>query len=147
MEDLSKCISELLGKGDVLCLEGDLGAGKTTFTQFLCKSMKVSEYVTSPTFNIMNTYDGILPIYHFDVYRISEIDEMYEIGFEDFLYGEGVCIIEWANLVESLIPPNAIWMSIFLSEESSRIVRLRGEAEIVDKIHSSYLGLSVGRSN
>lgn len=125
-QSLAAAFAKTMKSGDVLCLQGDLGAGKTTFTQFLCNALKVEDYVTSPTFNIMNAYEGTLPIYHFDVYRISEPDEMYEIGFEEYLYGKGVCIVEWANLVEDLIPTSAVWMTISLAVTGERTVVIQG---------------------
>lgn len=91
--------------GDVLCLSGDLGAGKTTFTQGFAKGMGILDTVSSPTFTIIQEYEGSgLPLYHFDVYRISDIEEMEEIGYEDYFYGDGVCLIEWAELVEDILP-------------------------------------------
>lgn len=120
----ANALSRVLKPGDVLCLSGDLGAGKTTFSQFLCKALGVDDYVTSPTFNIMNQYEASMPIYHFDVYRIFDEDEMLEIGFEDFLYGEGLCIVEWAQKVASMIPKDAIWMTITLDEQMNRLIEI-----------------------
>ena len=103
---------QLLGKwvkqsGDPLCIAliGDLGTGKTHLSQGIAKGFGVTEEITSPTFAIMNTYDvDRTHLYHFDVYRIGDIEEMDEIGYEDFVYGEGVCLIEWANLIEEILP-------------------------------------------
>ncbi len=92
-------------KGDIFCLSGDLGVGKTVFTQGFAKGLGVEEAVNSPTFTIIQEYEGgRLPFYHFDVYRIADIDEMEEIGYEDYFYGNGVCLVEWAELIEELIP-------------------------------------------
>lgn len=131
---LARAFSTTLKTSGILCLQGDLGAGKTTFTQFLCRELGVDDYVTSPTFNIVNSYEGILPVHHFDVYRISDPDEMYEIGFDDYLYGGGICIIEWANLIEDLIPPNSFWMTIRLTEENLRVVEISGEKSAVEAL-------------
>ncbi len=91
--------------GEIYCLSGDLGVGKTVFTQGFAKGLGISEAVNSPTFTIVQEYEGEkLPFYHFDVYRISDIDEMEEIGYEDYFYGEGVCLIEWAELIEEILP-------------------------------------------
>lgn len=121
-EHIAEAIAKRLKAGDVLCLTGDLGAGKTTFSQFLCRALGVDDYVTSPTFNIMNQYDGKLPIYHFDVYRIGDESEMDEIGFDEFLYGNGVCLVEWANMVTSSIPEEAIWLVFsFIDLETRKI--------------------------
>lgn len=91
--------------GEVYTLVGDLGVGKTVFTQGLAKGLKITEPISSPTFTIVQVYEeGRLPFYHFDVYRIGDIEEMDEIGFEDYVYGEGVSLIEWANLIEEILP-------------------------------------------
>lgn len=94
--------------GEIICLDGDLGVGKTVFTQGFAKGLGIDEAVNSPTFTIIQKYDeGRLPLYHFDVYRIGNPEEMYEIGYEDYFYGQGVCLIEWAKLIEELIPDEA----------------------------------------
>lgn len=94
-------------KGEVYCLNGDLGVGKTVFTQGFAKGLGIIEPVNSPTFTIIQEYEGTgLPFYHFDVYRISDIEEMDEIGYEDYFYGNGVCLIEWSELIEELLPKN-----------------------------------------
>lgn len=92
-------------KGEVYCLSGNLGVGKTVFTQGFAKGMGIEEIVNSPTFTIVQEYMGSsLMLYHFDVYRIADIDEMEEIGYEEYFYGEGVCLIEWAELIDELLP-------------------------------------------
>lgn len=91
--------------GQIYCLLGDLGVGKTVFTQGLAKGLGIVEPVSSPTFTIVQTYeDGRMPFYHFDVYRIGDVEEMEEIGYEDYFYGEGICLIEWANLIQEILP-------------------------------------------
>lgn len=97
-------LGKLLKPGEIVCLVGDLGAGKTTMTQSLAQALEVDDYITSPTFTIVNEYEGKMPLYHFDVYRIGCSDEMYDIGFDDYINGEGVCIIEWANIIEDILP-------------------------------------------
>ena len=95
--------------GQVYTLVGDLGVGKTVFTQGMAEGLGITEPVSSPTFTIVQVYEeGRLPFYHFDVYRIGDISEMDEIGYEDYVYGEGVSLIEWANLVEEILPENRI---------------------------------------
>lgn len=92
--------------GSVYALAGDLGAGKTAFTQGIAKGLGITEAVCSPTFTLVQIYEeGTMPLYHFDVYRITDIEEMYEIGFEDYFYGNGLTVIEWAELVEEVLPP------------------------------------------
>lgn len=91
--------------GQVYTLIGDLGVGKTVFTQGVARGLGIRESVNSPTFTIVQIYeDGRVPFYHFDVYRIGDVEEMEEIGYEDYFYGEGICLIEWANLIEELLP-------------------------------------------
>jgi ATPase, YjeE family len=100
-------------RGEVYCLSGDLGVGKTVFTQGFAKGLGIVEAVNSPTFTIVQVYNGIrIPFYHFDVYRIADIEEMEEIGYEDCFYGEGVCLIEWAELIEELLPAGKISITI-----------------------------------
>ena len=102
---LGQKIGELVKPGTVISLVGYLGVGKTVFTQGLAKGLGITEPVNSPTFTIVQVYDGgRLPFYHFDVYRIGDIEEMDEIGYEDYFYGEGVCLIEWADLIRELLP-------------------------------------------
>lgn len=102
-------IGNLIGKeakpGQVFCLHGDLGVGKTVFTKGFAKGLGVDEVISSPTFTIVSEYStGEMPFYHFDVYRISEPEEMYEIGFEEYIYADGVCLIEWAELIKDILP-------------------------------------------
>ena len=106
-------IGQKAKKGQVYTLVGDLGVGKTVFTQGLAKGLEIDEPISSPTFTIVQVYDeGRLPFYHFDVYRIGDISEMDEIGFEDYVYGEGVSLIEWANLIEEILPEGHIAITI-----------------------------------
>lgn len=95
--------------GDVMLLNGDLGVGKTVFTKGFAHGLGIGEPVSSPTFTIMQIYEeGRLPLYHFDVYRIADPEEMDEIGYEDYFYGGGVCLIEWAQLIKELLPEKVI---------------------------------------
>lgn len=99
--------------GEIICLDGDLGVGKTVFTQGFAAGLGIDDYVNSPTFNIVKEYEGgRLPLYHFDVYRIGDPSEMKEIGYEDYFYGQGVSIIEWPGQIEELLPKEARWVRI-----------------------------------
>ncbi len=120
LENLAKRLGKLVGPGDILCMTGDLGAGKTTFTQAFASGLEVEEYVTSPTFTLIQEYDGRLPLYHFDVYRINHVSEMEDIGYEEYFYGEGVCVIEWASLIEEVLPKDRLWMEIKVTGVESR---------------------------
>lgn len=107
LNDTQKFAEDFAAKlkvGDVLCMYGDLGAGKTAFVQGLAKGLFVTDYVNSPTFTIVNEYEGKIPLYHFDVYRISDSFEMYDIGFDEYIDGDGICVIEWAELIEDILP-------------------------------------------
>ena len=103
-ENIAKAFAKKLEKGDVLCLTGDLGVGKTAFVQGLAKGLGIEEYISSPTFTIVNCYSGKLPFYHFDVYRIGDSEEMYEIGYEEYVYGDGISVIEWPQLISDILP-------------------------------------------
>ena len=111
--DLGVKMGEQARAGQVICLNGDLGVGKTVFTQGFAKGLGIEENVNSPTFTIIQVYEeGRIPLYHFDVYRIGDPEEMYEIGYEEYFFGEGVCLIEWSKLIEELIPEEAINIEI-----------------------------------
>ena len=102
---LGQQIGRECNPGQVYTLIGDLGVGKTVFTQGVASGLDITEPVNSPTFTIVQVYEeGRLPFYHFDVYRIGDVEEMEEIGYEDYFYGEGLCLIEWANLIEEILP-------------------------------------------
>jgi tRNA threonylcarbamoyladenosine biosynthesis protein TsaE len=110
---LGKRIGEQAKAGQIYTLNGDLGVGKTVFTQGVAAGLGIAEAVSSPTFTIVQTYEeGRLPFYHFDVYRIGDIEEMEEIGYDDYFFGEGICLIEWAELIEEIIPKNSISITI-----------------------------------
>ena len=111
--ELGKKLGENCKPGDIILLNGDLGVGKTVFTKGFGKGLGIDEPICSPTFTIIQEYtEGRLPFYHFDVYRIGDIEEMEEIGYDDYFFGEGVCLIEWAELIEELIPEGAISITI-----------------------------------
>lgn len=110
---LGKRLGSGATEGQIFTLVGDLGVGKTVFTQGMAEGLGIDEPISSPTFTIVQVYEeGRLPFYHFDVYRIGDISEMDEIGFEDYIYGEGVSLIEWANLIEEILPDNCIQILI-----------------------------------
>ena len=106
-------LGQLAKKGQIFRLDGDLGVGKTVFTQGFAKGLGITEPINSPTFTIIQVYnEGRLPLYHFDVYRIGDITEMDEIGYEEYFYSEGVCLIEWGNLISEIMPENATYITI-----------------------------------
>ncbi len=106
--ELGKKLGKEAKPGQIYTLNGDLGVGKTVFTQGVADGLGITEPVNSPTFTIVQVYeDGRIPFYHFDVYRIGDVEEMEEIGYQDYFYGEGLCIIEWAELISEIIPEDA----------------------------------------
>lgn len=123
-------IGEKLMPGDVVSLNGDLGAGKTHITKGIAMGLGVEDYITSPTFIIVNEYEGRLPLYHFDVYRINDIGEMYEIGFEEYLYGNGVCIIEWGKIVDELLPEDTIKIDINKIDDNTREIVIEDSGKL-----------------
>lgn len=132
--ELGKKLGENAGPGQIYSLIGDLGAGKTVFTQGFAAGLGITGPVNSPTFTILQVYEeGRIPFYHFDVYRIEEIEEMEEIGYEEYFDGEGVCLIEWANLIEELLPKEHIRVVIEKDLPSGfdyRTIKIEGFVEI-----------------
>ena len=115
---------EHIGDRRVFAFYGNMGAGKTTFVKAVCEELGVSDVITSPTFAIVNEYqkaDG-MPIYHFDFYRIKRIEEVYDMGYEDYFYSGALCFIEWPELIESLLPENAVRVTITENSDGSRVV-------------------------
>ena len=120
--EIGSKLGELLTPKSVICLIGDLGAGKTTMTQSLARALGVDDYITSPTFTIVNEYVGKMPLYHFAVYRIGSSEEMYDIGFDEYIDGEGVCIIEWANLIEDILPDEYLYIEMNYKETGREMI-------------------------
>ncbi len=111
--NIGKDIALKIKPGDIVCLDGDLGVGKTVFTKGFAIGLEIEECITSPTFTIVQEYEeGRVPLYHFDVYRIADPEEMYEIGFEEYINGDGVCLIEWATMIEDILPRELIKINI-----------------------------------
>lgn len=128
-KELAERIAALAAPGTVIALDGDLGAGKTTFSQAFAAAIGVKGIVNSPTFTIIKEYDGEkLPFYHMDVYRLSQ-DEADDLGLDDYFYGEGVTLIEWASLIVDLLPPNRLELYIENLGDESRAVRATGIGE------------------
>ncbi len=106
-------LAEKAGPGDVIALVGDLGTGKTTLTKYIAEALGVTDVITSPTFNIVCEYKtGRMPLYHFDVYRLTGPEEVYDLGFDEYFYGDGLCVIEWADLIEETLPEETIFIEM-----------------------------------
>ena len=116
-------LGKTLKSGDVICLSGDLGTGKTALTNGIAKALGINSYITSPTFTLVNEYEGEIPLYHFDVYRISDPEEMYDIGFEEYINGQGVTIIEWGEQINDMLPEQIIKININKNLENGLDVR------------------------
>lgn len=115
---LGRTLGSLLPGGSLLCLNGDLGAGKTAFSGGIAEGLEIEDTVTSPTFTIVNEYSGRLPFFHFDVYRIDSPEEMFEIGFDEYLNSEGIIVIEWAERIRELLPAERLDITIKRPEDS-----------------------------
>lgn len=133
-EKIGKIISRCLEKGTVLCLDGDLGAGKTAITQFIAREFGVKEYITSPTFNIIKEYEGRLPFYHMDVYRIESEDDMYDLGYDEYIYSEGVKVIEWSEKIKGILPDERVEIKIDRIDDNKRIMTIEGKGVVYEKI-------------
>lgn len=130
---LGKSIGEAAKLGEIYCLTGDLGVGKTVFTQGFAKGLGIVETVSSPTFTIVQEYhEGKLPFYHFDVYRIGDVEEMDEIGYEDYFFGDGVCLVEWGELIEELLPESVYRVKVLKDLENGfdyRKIQIEGGSD------------------
>lgn len=122
-------LGKLLNSGDIICLTGDLGTGKTHITKGIAKGLNIDDHITSPTFTIVNEYDtGRLKLFHFDVYRVNDPDEIYAIGFDDYIFSDGVSIIEWANYIEEILPKEYVHIDIkkdLSTDENFRRISIR----------------------
>jgi tRNA threonylcarbamoyladenosine biosynthesis protein TsaE len=111
--ELGEKLAGLLKSGDILAVTGDLGSGKTALVKGIARGLLIGEYITSPTFTLVHSYRGpSVTLHHFDVYRVSGEEELFDIGFEEYLYGEDICVIEWADLIRPLLPPHTKWIHL-----------------------------------
>lgn len=116
---LGEYLGKALQQGDIICLTGDLGAGKTAFTKGIGIGMDINELITSPTYTIINEYNGRISLFHFDVYRLEGVEEMYELGYEEYFFGDGAVVIEWADIVKDIIPQERLWITILRGKEEN----------------------------
>lgn len=132
---LGEKLGEILRGGDLISLMGDLGAGKTTLTQSIAKGLGINDYVTSPTFTLINEYEGRIPLYHFDVYRLGDIEELYDLGYEEYFYSNGVTIVEWGDKVLEVFPKDRINIDIKKGMNfEDRVIYIYGEGKRVEEI-------------
>ena len=127
-EALGRALGKKIKPGDVVALSGDLGAGKTAFVAGLAYGMGLRTRVTSPTFAIVNEYLGEIPLFHFDMYRLSGPDELFDIGWEDYLRAGGVCAVEWSEIVDAALPPDSIRVTIIRTGDNERCIRIEGSS-------------------
>lgn len=142
---LGRKIGNYLNSGDIICLIGKLGTGKTHLTKGIAEGLGIKDTITSPTFTIVNEYTGRLKLYHFDVYRVNDPDEIDNLGFDEYIFGDGVCVIEWADYIKELIP--AEYLSIEIKKDSiinlnSREIILNSYGERYNYIEDIPLGVS-----
>lgn len=118
--ELGKKLGSLIDGSFLITLSGELGAGKTTFTQGLARGLEITRNVTSPTFTLMKSYKGRLPLYHIDAYRLEDIDQ--DLGFEEYVDGDGVCVIEWSNFIEDVLPEERLSINLTINDDDSRML-------------------------
>jgi len=128
-------VAGFLKKGDIVCLFGDLGSGKTTFTKGIAKGLKINQNkINSPTFVLVNEYQGRLPLYHLDLYRLDEIAEVCLIGYEEFLYGEGIAVVEWAEKLGTLMPENFLKVRFSSKGTNKRLINVTAQGKCFERV-------------
>jgi tRNA threonylcarbamoyladenosine biosynthesis protein TsaE len=143
---LGRALGQLARAGDVILLEGELGAGKTAFTQGIGQGLSVAATINSPTFTILKEYEGRLPLYHFDLYRLDEPDELYDLGFEDYFTGDGVCVVEWAERGEFKDDEEPVWdgdwlrVALSITGEDERTLACTAEGVRGQQLLSAFAG-------
>ncbi len=132
-KNLGKEISKIIKPGDLLAFYGELGAGKTCFIQGISLGLEIKDYVTSPSFTIINEYQGKIPIYHFDLFRLDNAEEILELGYEEYFYGEGLTVIEWAEKIEQLLPKEHLKIDIKFKDRYERTISFISQGDRFDK--------------
>jgi len=143
-QELGRRIGQLALAGDVFLLAGDLGAGKTCLTQGIAWGLGINEYTLSPSFVIMRELYGRLPLYHIDLYRLDHIEESLELGLDDYLYGRGICVVEWAEKALSILPPEHLLIKIDYLSDTGRSLQFKPNGqrylEVVEQLRQLSLG-------
>jgi tRNA threonylcarbamoyladenosine biosynthesis protein TsaE len=130
--EIGKRIGKRLNPGDIVCIDGDLGSGKTHLTKGIALGLGIDEHITSPTFNIVNEYEGRLKFYHFDVYRVNDPDEIAAIGFDEYIFSDAASVIEWSDYISELIPEEHIQIRIAKESETSRNISIQWSGKRYD---------------
>jgi len=128
-EQVGEKLGSMLKPGSVVALFGDMGAGKTVFVRGLARAAGYSGRVTSPTYSLVNEYEGSIPVFHFDMYRLRGEEELYEIGWEEYLERGGICAVEWSERIVDALPPNAIYVSLRALGENQRLIRIEEKSD------------------
>ncbi len=132
-KNLGKEVSKLTKPGDLLAFYGELGAGKTCFIQGISQGLEVKDYVTSPSFTIINEYQGKVPVYHFDLFRLDDDEDIFELGYEEYFYGEGLTVIEWAEKIEQLLPKEHLKIDIKFKDRYQRTISFISQGDRFNK--------------
>lgn len=132
MERLGREVGALCRPSDVISLRGSLGAGKTVFAKGVARALGITEAIVSPTFTLVQEYEGSIPMYHMDLYRISSEDDFQMIGGEDMLYSDGVCLIEWSEIINDMLPDGTLFIQIAVNSDQSRTVTLTGSGHLLE---------------
>ena len=132
--ELGKKIGRSLKPGDIVCIDGDLGSGKTHLTKGIALGLGIDEHITSPTFNIVNEYEGRIKLYHFDVYRVNDPDEIAAIGFDEYIFSDAASVIEWSDYIKELIPDDHIQINIANESETRRNINIQFFGKRYDNI-------------
>lgn len=135
-------LGELLNGGEAIALQGALGSGKTRWVQGMGFGLQVEGPITSPTFTLVNEYHGRLAFYHIDLYRINQVREALDFGFEDYLYGDGVCVIEWAERIAEIMPPDHLWINFHHLADTKRRITIRANGEGNRQLLKDFQNLS-----
>ncbi len=140
-------LAKLLAPGDVICLAGDLGTGKTVLVQGIAAGLGIDEAVTSPTFTVLNVYEGVIPLYHFDLYRLDKPAELEDVGFYDYIGGGGVTVVEWPDKFIFALPGERLWISLLSGEQpTERILEFIGTGQRYTKLGEEMLRIAVNGS-
>lgn len=129
-QKIGRDIAKRLKKGDIVAIFGELGAGKTCLVQGIIQGLDIDEWASSPSFALINEYHGKFPVYHLDLYRLKSMEEVLALGIEEYLFGDGVAIIEWADKIKDLIPPGYIGIDIFPLDENTREIIISGNSSL-----------------
>lgn len=137
-------LGELLESGDIVALQGELGSGKTRWVQGVGQGLQVDQHVTSPTFTLVSEYPGRMTLYHIDLYRINQAAETSTFGLEDYLYGDGVCLIEWAERITQILPPDCLWITFHYLDDTKRRITMHAVGDRYQRLLKDFQRVAFG---